>query len=165
MPEIAYIGVGSNLGDRSTLCRKAVARVDRLPGCRVTGCSSLYRTEPVGVQGQDWYLNAAIAAEVEGSAAELLTGLLAIEADLGRVRRQRWEARPIDLDLLLFGPHVIRGDRLTVPHPRMHQRRFVLIPLVELAPDLRHPVRAQTMRDLLDALPPDGQEVEYMKGM
>ena len=165
MPEIAYIGVGSNLGDKSALCREAVARVDRLPGCRVTRRSSLYRTEPVGVQEQDWYLNAVIAAAVGEDASELLTGLLAIEADLGRVRRQRWEARPIDMDLLLFGRHVIREDRLTVPHPRMHERRFVLVPLVELEPDIRHPVLARTMRDLLQALPADGQEVKLVEGM
>ncbi len=158
--QTAYIGIGSNLGDRSRQCRQAIDEVDRVPGCRVTGYSSLYRTEPVGVDSQPWFLNAVIEVEAGIPARVLLDHLLAIEEGMGRRRRGRCEARPIDLDLLLYGAEIIWEPGLTVPHPRLHERRFVLVPLVELNPGGIHPVLATRLKALLEALAEDGQRVE-----
>jgi 2-amino-4-hydroxy-6-hydroxymethyldihydropteridine diphosphokinase len=155
----AHIGVGANLGDRPGQCRAAIEAVDRLPNSRVLGRSPFYRTQPVGVEGQDWFLNAAIALATDLSARRLMESLLEIEALLGRVRKGLQDARPIDLDLLLCGEQVLREPGLTVPHPRMHLRRFVLVPLAELDPQLRHPVLGKTVLELLQELPAEGQSV------
>lgn len=158
--QTAHIGIGSNLGDRSGQCRRAMEEVNRIPGCQVTGRSLLYRTEPVGVRGQPWFLNAVIEVQAGISARALLKNLLAIEEAMGRRRQGRWEARPIDLDLLLYGSEIIREPGLTVPHPRLHERRFVLVPLAELYPDGIHPVLRTRLMALLEELPEDGQRVE-----
>jgi 2-amino-4-hydroxy-6-hydroxymethyldihydropteridine diphosphokinase len=160
----AYIGIGSNMGDRTANCKAAVGEIGRIPGCRVVDRSDWFFTEPVGVHGQEWYLNGVAAADVEIPARELLDHLLAIEKKMGRVRKDRWEPRILDLDLLLFGGGTIHEDGLAVPHPLMHQRRFVLVPLSQMAPDLNHPVLQKTMAELLDALPEDGQAVTSWKG-
>jgi len=155
----AYVGIGSNLGDKLKNCLTAINLADKMPGCNVESKSRFYRTEPVGVKGQDWYVNAVISMRAEIQARELLEGLLAIEAGLGRERRERWESRPIDLDILLFGKDVINGKDLIIPHPRMHLRRFVLVPMTELAPDLVHPVLSKTMAELLDGFSENEQRV------
>jgi len=155
----AYIGVGSNLGDKLKNCLTAINLADKLPGCRVERKSRFYRTEPVGVEGQDWYVNAVISMRTEIQARELLDGLLAIEAGIGRTRKGRWESRPIDLDILLFGKDVVNGKDLIIPHPRMHLRRFVLVPMTELAPNLVHPVLSKTMAELLRGFSDEGQRV------
>ena len=156
----AYIGIGSNLGDTHGNCRKAIERMGRIPGCSVTGLSELYLTEPVGVEGQDWYVNGVIAISTSLSPQELIKGLYIIEADMGRVRKERWGPRTIDLDILLFGQDIIREPNLTIPHPRMHERRFVIAPMVELAPDLVHPTLGKKMTELLAMIPGDGQVVK-----
>jgi 2-amino-4-hydroxy-6-hydroxymethyldihydropteridine diphosphokinase len=155
----AYIGVGSNLGDKLKNCLTAIALADKIPGCSVEKASRFYRTEPVGVEDQDWYVNAVISLGAEIQARELLKGLLAIEAGLGRIRKKKWESRPIDLDILLFGQDVINEKNLMIPHPRMHLRRFVLVPMAELAPDLIHPVLNETMAELLDGFSGEEQTV------
>jgi 2-amino-4-hydroxy-6-hydroxymethyldihydropteridine diphosphokinase len=160
----AYIGIGSNIGDRIAHCAGAVKELERIPGFHVVEVSQWFLTEPVGVDGQDWYLNGAVAADVEISARALLDHLLAIEKKMGRVRKRRWEPRILDLDLLLFGNEIIRENGMTIPHPLMHQRRFVLVPLAQMAPGLRHPVLLKTMSELLEALPEDGQTVSPWKG-
>ncbi|MCP4668513.1 MAG: 2-amino-4-hydroxy-6-hydroxymethyldihydropteridine diphosphokinase, partial [Deltaproteobacteria bacterium] len=142
---IAYIGIGSNVGDKLDNCLKAIHLAGRIKGCTVQARSDFFRTEPVGVEGQDWYVNGAIALRVRISAPHLLKALLAIETGMGRERRRKWESRPIDLDFLFYGSHVICEKNLIVPHPHMHVRRFVLAPMVQLAPDLMHPVLKRTM--------------------
>jgi 2-amino-4-hydroxy-6-hydroxymethyldihydropteridine diphosphokinase len=107
-------------------------------------------TSPVGIKDQNWFVNGVAALSVEITPQELLEGLLAIERGAGRVRKERWGPRLIDLDILFFGQQVIRSADLRVPHPRMHQRKFVLVPMVQLAPDLVHPTLGVTMAELLD---------------
>jgi 2-amino-4-hydroxy-6-hydroxymethyldihydropteridine diphosphokinase len=155
----AYIGVGSNQGDKLKNCLRAIDLADKIPGCSVEKKSRFYRTEPVGVEDQDWYLNAVISMYAKIRARELLKGLLAIEEGIGRIRKKKWESRPIDLDILLFGQDVIYEENLTIPHPRMHLRRFVLVPMAELAPDLIHPVLNDTMAGLLEGVSGEGQGV------
>ena len=134
----AYVGLGANLGDREATIRAAAAV---LPG--LVAVSELRETEPVGVVDQPPFLNGAAALETELSARELLDALLAIERDLGRERRERWGPRPIDLDLLLYGEERIDEPGLTVPHPRLHERRFALEPLADLDPQLVVPGRGR----------------------
>ena len=155
----AYIGIGSNLGDKLKYCQEASDRIINLPGCRLNAESSYYRTEPVGVEGQDWFINGVVCIETDLPATGLLENLLSIEADMGRKRKKKWDARTIDLDILLFGEDIIHEPDLTVPHPLMHVRRFVLIPMVELSPDLRHPLLHKTMLQLLASLPEKEQPV------
>ena len=161
----AYIGIGSNLGDRHQNCLTALNMLQKIPGCTMTGQSDWYLTEPVGVEGQERYVNGAVSISTELSARDLLKMLLAIEQNMGRIRRKRWESRIIDLDLLLFGREVINEKHLTVPHPLMHERRFVLVPLVQLEPNLTHPLLGLTMSELLARLPEDGQEVGLKEGI
>ena len=159
MTEKAYIGVGSNLGDKVANCRAAVEKVDSLPGCSVRARSGLYRTEPVDVEDQDWYVNGVIRVDTDLPARDLLMELLAIEASMGRVRKQKWEARIIDLDILLYGNYRIKEEDLIIPHPLMHSRRFVLVPLNQLDPDLMHPVSGRTIWQLLRACGETGQDI------
>ena len=134
----AYVGVGSNLGDREGTIRAAI---DALPG--VVAVSSLQETEPVGPVEQPPFLNGAVALETELSPRELLDVLLAVERRLGRERRERWGPRTIDLDLLLYGDRSLDEPGLALPHPRLHKRRFALEPLAELDPELEIPGRGR----------------------
>ncbi len=134
----AYISLGSNLGDREATIRAAIAA---LPG--VVAVSELRETEPVGVVDQPRFLNGAARLETELSARQLLDTLLAVERELGRERRERWGPRTIDLDLLLYGSETVDEPGLTVPHPRLHERRFALEPLAELDPELVVPGRGR----------------------
>ena len=161
---LSYIGIGSNLGDKRANCEQAVERVGRIPGCRIVQCSPWFLTRPVGVEGQGWYLNGAASLEAKISAHELLSRLLEVESAMGRVRAERWGPRMIDLDLLLFGQEIISDQDLQVPHLLMHTRRFVLVPMVHLAPQLVHPVLRRTMAELLDRLEGEGQEVIPLEG-
>lgn len=153
----AYIALGSNLGDRAqALCRA----VDLLGGLgQVVARSSLYETEPVGFQEQPPFLNAVVALETELEPLPLLRALLAIEAELGRDRARGTPKGPrtLDLDLLLMGDRILAQEGLTLPHPSLARRRFVLEPLAEIAPQLRHPVRGQTIAELLTMLPDEGE--------
>ena len=159
----AYIGIGSNIGDKVSNCHEAVEEIKKLHGCRFISQSGLFLTKPVGVEDQDWYVNGVVSVAADLLPADLLQELLAIEAGMGRTRQRRWEARIIDLDLLLFGQHVIAESDLTVPHPRLHLRRFVLEPLVRLAPDLVHPNLGKTVADLLRDFEDDSQVVVPLK--
>lgn len=133
----AHIGLGSNLGDRRKNLRYALDRLRE--HCDIKKVSSLYETEPVDCPSPESYLNAVALVETELPPHDLMSLLLAIEAERGRVRQTRNEARTLDLDILLYGQDVIEQDGLTVPHPRLHERAFVLVPLAEISPDLRHP--------------------------
>ncbi len=161
----AYIGIGSNLGDRLNNCLRAVEEIAAVPGFHVVSRSEWFLTKPVGVDGQEWYMNGALAADSVISPRRFLDHLLEIEKRMGRLRKERWESRIIDLDLLLFGDEVILEEGLSIPHPLMHLRRFVLVPLVQLAPGLMHPVLLKTMAELLHELPEDGQDVVPWKAI
>ncbi len=165
MNKTAYIGVGSNVGDKIATSLLAIERVEMIPGCRVLVCSDFFQTLPVGVEGQDWYVNSVISMETNLSGSQLLKHLLSIELDLKRKRERKWDPRTIDLDILLFGPDVIHQKDLTVPHPLMHLRKFVLVPMVQLAPELVHPVFGRTMRELLQEIPDNDQSVLPLEGV
>lgn len=159
-----YIGIGSNLGDSRKNCLEAIDRIGKIPKCSTLGVSNLYRTEPIGIEHQGWFVNGAMALSAGLSARDLLDRLLAIETDMGRLRKgRRWQSRVIDLDILLFGRDIIHEEDLSIPHPFMHERRFVLIPMVDLAPDLEHPLLGKSMSELLRAIPEDGQIVESIE--
>ncbi|MHB8174010.1 MAG: 2-amino-4-hydroxy-6-hydroxymethyldihydropteridine diphosphokinase [Nitrospirota bacterium] len=150
----AYIGLGSNLGDRAGNIKKAVQLLEKSPGIKVVKLSPFYETEPVGDVPQGKFINAA--AEVYTALFPL--GLLAlcrgIEDALGRVRTVKWGPRTIDLDILLYDEEVIETGELAVPHPLMHEREFVLKPLSDIAPDAYHPVLRKTVLELLEGLEP-----------
>ncbi len=160
MPSRAYLSLGSNVGDREHHLREAIARLSNLGN--VVRVSSLYETEPVEVTDQAWFLNCAVAFETDLSPQLLLAEILAIEKRMGRIRTRDKGPRTIDLDILLFGDVVLNTPDLSIPHPAMHQRRFVLEPLAEIAPNLRHPRLDQTMRQLLKSLPA-GQTVQKVE--
>lgn len=155
----AYIGIGSNLGDKLNNCLKSIEMIGQIPDTRVTAQSGFYRTKPVGVEGQDWYVNGVISLSTRLSAQDLLKKLLDIEQIMGRERKKKWDSRTIDLDILLYGQEVVEEEDLTVPHPLMHVRRFVLEPMVQLAPDLIHPVLGKNMAGLLEDFREQGQDV------
>lgn len=155
-PVEVFIGLGANLGDARAHLWAGRRGLERLAGYRPLAVSSLYRTAPVGVTDQPAFLNAVARGMFEGEPLDLLDALLAIEASQGRERRQRWGPRTLDLDLLLFGERVMAHERLTLPHPEMHRRVFVLAPLMELAPGLVLPAWGRTAAQLLEGL--SGQE-------
>jgi 2-amino-4-hydroxy-6-hydroxymethyldihydropteridine diphosphokinase len=150
----AYIGLGSNLGDRMTTLQMAIQRLEALG--RIAGVSGLYETEPVGNLDQPPFLNAVVALNTELAPADLLGALLGIERDLGRSRSFPNAPRTLDLDLLLVDDVTLDSSDLTLPHPRLHERAFVLVPLAELAPEMVHPVSGQTVREMLRVLPNRG---------
>lgn len=162
MAILAYIGLGSNLGDREANLRRALKVMAGLPGIRVLRFSSVYRTEPVGKRGQPEFLNMVAEVETGLEPRDLLRLLLDIEKQLGRVRQGRWGPRTIDLDILYYGDRILTEPDLEIPHPRAHQRVFVLVPLAELAPGLADPVTGRTVGGMLEGLDRTGQSVEKL---
>jgi 2-amino-4-hydroxy-6-hydroxymethyldihydropteridine diphosphokinase len=152
-PAHAYLAIGSNLGDRGRACYAAVAALSTHPEIKITAISQLIETAPVGLpEFSSPFLNGAIAIETTLTPKALMQECLAIEEKLGRHRSGKWESRSLDLDLLLYGDKIISSDDLIVPHPLMHQRRFVLEPLAEIAPDAHHPMTQMSVRGMLDML-------------
>jgi 2-amino-4-hydroxy-6-hydroxymethyldihydropteridine diphosphokinase len=152
MKKMVYLSLGSNLGNREAQLRDAIVRLGQLGMVKLV--SSLYETEPVEVESeQTWFLNCAVAMETELMPLRFLTSMLAVEQSMGRTRTEPRGPRTIDIDIVFFGNDVLDTQELTVPHPAMQQRRFVLEPLAEIAPDIMHPVLHQTIRDLLISLP------------
>jgi 2-amino-4-hydroxy-6-hydroxymethyldihydropteridine diphosphokinase len=160
MSERIYLSLGSNVGDREAQLEAAVRRIGELGN--VILVSSHFETEPVEFTEQAWFLNCAVALETSLDPVELMAGLLSIEHEMGRQRTQVKGPRTIDIDILLFGDRVIEARGLTIPHPAMAQRRFVLEPLAEIAADVVHPVVGKTVRELLGELPP-GQIVRRVE--
>jgi 2-amino-4-hydroxy-6-hydroxymethyldihydropteridine diphosphokinase len=156
--KITYLSLGSNIGDRQANLRGAIDRL-AAPRLRVMRVSPVYETEPVDYTGQRWFLNLVVEAETTLFPMQLLARIGKIEHELGRVRNAPKGPRTIDIDILLYGNAVVRCATLEIPHPRMAQRRFVLAPLADLAPDLRHPLTHLTVRQMLDQAPIVGQVI------
>ena len=157
-PVTTYLGLGGNLGNRMAALTEALRLLDFTPGMRRAACSSVYETEPWGVTDQPGFLNLVAAYETTLSPADLLTACKTVEATVGRVASYRWGPRLIDVDILLYGDEVVdlAEPDLQIPHARMAQRAFALVPLAEIAPDTRVPPPGDTVRRLLDDV--DGKD-------
>jgi 2-amino-4-hydroxy-6-hydroxymethyldihydropteridine diphosphokinase len=156
MATLSYLSLGSNVGEREKHLDDVLAHL-KAHG-RVVSVSSLYETEPVEFTNQAWFLNCAVAFETTETPEHLMASILRIEQEMGRQRIENKGPRTVDIDILLFGDAVLDTPALTLPHPAMQARRFVLQPLAEIAPEARHPVLKKTIRELLDGLP-EGQTV------
>jgi 2-amino-4-hydroxy-6-hydroxymethyldihydropteridine diphosphokinase len=162
MPTTVYIGLGSNMGNKIEACRKALVLLARAG--RITAVSSFYATEPIGYPDQEEFINAVVELETELSPMALLASCHVIEDELGRRRLMHWGPRTVDLDILLYGSQVIENSELSVPHPLMAVRRFVLVPLCEIAPQAVHPVLHKTAEQLLRKLEDPYRVKRYKAG-
>ena len=156
----SYLSLGSNIGDRVANIRECIVRLGSAG--RVTKVSSFYETEPMELREQPWFINCVMELETELSPQQLLVRIQRIEIELGRSREVPKGPRTIDIDILLVGSTVVASKELELPHPAMHKRRFVLQPLAEIAPEIRHPVLGRSARELLQALPQDAGVVRRL---
>jgi 2-amino-4-hydroxy-6-hydroxymethyldihydropteridine diphosphokinase len=152
---LVYIGFGSNIGDRLAHIQNAIHTLSKTEGITLKEISSIYKTDPVGYEAQAQFLNGAAAIQTSLSPLSLLHTLKDIETAVGRQHRIRWGPREIDLDILIYGDLCLQTEKLVVPHPRMHLRSFVLVPLAEIAPNLVHPVFQETIQTILEHLDDD----------
>jgi 2-amino-4-hydroxy-6-hydroxymethyldihydropteridine diphosphokinase len=160
MLKSAYLSLGSNVGDRAVNLREAIQRLQQVG--TVAAVSSFYETEPVEFTAQDWFLNCVVLLETEKMPAELLKSVLDVERAMGRRRAENKGPRNIDIDILLYEGAIVEQKGLTIPHPSMHERRFVLEPLAEIAADVHHPILKKSAQDMLDGLAP-GQIVRKLE--
>lgn len=161
MKKLVYLSLGSNVGDRQATLRTAVGKLLNLGN--VLTVSSIYETEPVEFKEQPWFLNCVVLMQTEMQPKFFFAGIQEIEKEMGRQRTQPKGPRTIDIDILLFGNATINTTELTVPHPAMHQRRFVLAPLAEIAPDVKIPGFKRSARELLEALPANAGKVKKFR--
>ncbi len=161
---IAFIGLGSNIGDKLANLKKAIEGLGKIQGTKVLTVSSLYKTEPVGGVEQDWFVNAVAEVETSLTPRELLNKLLYIEKDLGRVRDIKWGPRVIDLDIILYDDLVMDEEGLSIPHPYLHKRGFVLVPLAEIAPKVIHPRLRKSVSELMHGIH-DNKHIEKIGGV
>lgn len=152
MNKSVYISLGSNMGSKRENLAQAVELISNIPGVKLKNRSSLYETEPWGKTDQDKFLNQVIEIETSLPPRELLKELQDIEINMGRQRKEKWGPRIIDLDILLYGNEVLDDPQLTIPHPRMRERLFVLVPLAEIGADLRFPDNGATVREVLSSV-------------
>lgn len=157
---IAYLSIGSNMGDKRSNCLRSIDELVASGAAVLMVCSPFYKTEPVDYLDQDWFVNAVVKVKTNDSPHELLARLKEIEQKNGRTTRsRRFGPRVLDLDILMFDDLVVKSPRLTLPHPRMHQRRFVLQPMCDIDPSVVHPLLKKNMRHLLDRIPAKEQKV------
>jgi 2-amino-4-hydroxy-6-hydroxymethyldihydropteridine diphosphokinase len=161
MESVALIGIGSNVGDKIKNCGQAITEISHCKQNRLVAQSPLYRTEPIGYTQQDWFVNGVIEIETSFTVYQLLNRLKDIELSMGRERVHKWGPRIIDLDILFFNDEVIECEGLTIPHPELQNRAFVLIPLREIAGDYIHPLLKKTIAQLAADLG-NGQAIEKL---
>jgi len=161
MGHIAYIGIGSNVGNKTDRCEGAISEILRCDNHKLLAKSSFFKTKPVGYTFQDWFVNGVIKIETDLEPLHLLNVLKNIESQLGRTEIFQWGPRTIDLDILIFDDREMRTEELQIPHPLLHERQFVLIPFAEIDRDLVHPVLKKTIGELLENLKED-QGVEKL---
>jgi 2-amino-4-hydroxy-6-hydroxymethyldihydropteridine diphosphokinase len=162
MGHIAYIGIGSNVGNKAHQCESAISEILKINHHKLLAKSSFFKTQPIGYTFQDWFVNGVIKIETDLEPLDLLRILKTIESQLGRTETFRWGPRTIDLDILIFDDMEMRTEDLQIPHPLLHERQFVLIPLAEIDRDLIHPVLKKTIGELLNNLKED-QGIERIK--
>lgn len=156
---LVYLGLGSNIENRFLYIKKALIKINEIKGNKIIFCSSLYETEPWGIKEQNYFLNCAAKIETALAPDELLIEIKKIESELGRESRAKWKEREIDIDILFYDELIINSDYLTIPHRGIADRKFVLVPLSEIEPDLRHPVYKKKIKEIL-VLTKDKSKVE-----
>ena len=159
--EVVYLGLGSNLGDKVANCLRALTEVSASHHNQIHALSSLYKTEPIGYRDQDWFINCVAEVSTTLPPRPFHAFLQGIEKGMGRKKTVKMGPRIIDLDILFYGAEVIEEAGLIIPHPLLHERGFVLVPLAELAPELRHPVLQKTAAELLEGLEGKGEVERY----
>ncbi|HLF85510.1 MAG TPA: 2-amino-4-hydroxy-6-hydroxymethyldihydropteridine diphosphokinase [Nitrospiria bacterium] len=158
----SYLGLGSNLNDRQANIAEAITRLDSVPGIVIVNRSSLYESEPIGYKDQGWFVNAVIGINTTLSPRSLLDVCLGIEDKMGRIRRTEKGPREIDIDILIYGDLTVDEAGMKIPHPSMHIRRFVLVPLLEIAPHLCHPILQKSVKALLMDLGDTGRVDKFL---
>ena len=149
MKHIAYIAIGSNMGNPRDNCIEAIHKISKSHYIKIISKSSFYQTSPIGPIQQEWFINSAIKINTSLTPIKLLTNLLNIESTMGRVRKEKWGPRLIDLDLLFYDNQILNEEKVTIPHPEISKRNFVLIPLCEIAANLNHPTLKKSIKTLL----------------
>ncbi|MDD5724418.1 MAG: 2-amino-4-hydroxy-6-hydroxymethyldihydropteridine diphosphokinase [Syntrophales bacterium] len=160
---VCFLGIGSNMGNPAANCAVAERHISDRGGVTVLRRSSLYRTQPVGFEEQAWFVNGVIEVRTALRPRPLMDVILGVEDEMGRIRNEKWGPRIIDIDVLFYGQAVIEEKDLVIPHPRLHERRFVLVPMNEIAPHVIHPAFGVSVRGLLDRLQ-DTNTVEWLSG-
>lgn len=160
---IAYIAFGSNLGDKAANCHRGIEAIGETEGCAIEAESPLYKTEPIYLESQDWFLNGVVKICTDLAPEHLLARLKQIEYEMGRRPGARFGPRILDLDILFYDDRVLRAGELEIPHPNLHERRFVLRPLCDIAPELMHPVIGRNIKSLLSDLNDGEKEVIIYK--